>query len=64
MLAIDTGTSWFNIPYISHNKVPEAKKVYINNDMPVVFFVLIVLTACGKNDPVVQKAAINPIIVV
>jgi hypothetical protein len=40
--------------------VPKAKRKYMGNDMPEVSFVLIVLTACGKKDMVVQNAAIKP----
>ena len=34
------------------------KKVYMVNDMPEVSLVRMVLTACGKKDMVVPKAAI------
>ena len=34
----------------------------MDNEMPEVSFVLMVLMACGKKDMVVEKAAIKPMI--
>jgi hypothetical protein len=55
--ATATGKLPLMIPYISHNKVPIVKKAYINNDIPDVSFVRIVLIACGKKEMVVPNAA-------
>jgi len=55
--ATATGKLGSIMPYISHNKVPAVKKQYMGNDMPEVSLVRIVLTACGKNETVVPKAA-------
>lgn len=38
-LAIIIGISLLNTPYNNHNKVPNAKREYMANDMPDVFFV-------------------------
>jgi len=45
---------------MSHISVPNVNIRYINNDMDEVSFVLIVFTACGTKDAVVQNAAIKP----
>jgi hypothetical protein len=55
--AIATGRLPLIKPYISHKKVPAVNIAYIDNDMPEVSFVRIVLMACGKNETVVPKAA-------
>jgi hypothetical protein len=59
-----TGRLPLVIPYISHKRVPAVKRAYIDKEIPEVFFVWIVLIACGKKDTVVPKAANNPIMVV
>jgi len=61
-LAAVTGRLCAITPYSSHKKVPTVKTTYIDNDIPSVFFVRMVLIACGKNEIVVQKAAAKPII--
>jgi len=62
-LAMVTGRLGLIIPYISHKRVPAVKRAYIDNEIPDVFFVLIVSIACGKNETVVPKAANKPIMV-
>jgi hypothetical protein len=51
-------------PNNSQSKVPKVKSEYINKEIPLVFFVLIVCNACGTKEIVVQKAAIKPIVFV
>jgi hypothetical protein len=46
-----------NMPNNNQSNVPTVNKVYITSDMPLVFFVLIILIACGKKEIVVQMAA-------
>ena len=58
--AIRTGILLLNNPNKNHNKVPNVKSEYINNEIPEVSFVRIVLIACGKKDVVVNMAAANP----
>jgi len=55
-----TGMSFMKIPYTNHRKTPVVKTAYIPNDRSFVCFDLIVFIACGKNEMVVQVAAINP----
>ena len=62
--AIVTGILLLNRPNRNHNNVPDVKSEYINKDMPPVFFVRIVLMACGRKDAVVSTAAAKPTIVV
>ena len=62
-LAMVTGRLGLIIPYISHKRVPPVKSAYMDNEIPEVFFVLIVSIACGKKDTVVPKAANKPIMV-
>ncbi len=62
-LAMVTGKLGLIMPYISHKSVPAVKSAYMDNEMPDVFFVLIVSIACGKKETVVPKAANKPIIV-
>ena len=62
-LAIVTGMLGLSMPYISHKRVPTVKSAYIDKEMPDVFFVWIVLIACGKKETVVPKAANKPIMV-
>jgi hypothetical protein len=62
-LAAVTGILLLNKPNKNHNKVPNVKSEYIDNEMPDVSLVRMVLTACGKKETVVQNAAINPVIV-
>jgi len=50
------------MPYISHKKVPIVNTTYIDREIPEVSLVLMVFTACGKNEMVVLKAAAKPII--
>lgn len=42
--------------------VPVVKMTYMYKEMPEVSLVFIVLTACGKKEIVVQKAAVYPAI--
>lgn len=63
-LATTSGKLLLNRPKRNHSKVPVAKREYINNEMPVVSFVRIVLIACGRNEAVVNKAAAKPKIVI
>jgi hypothetical protein len=62
--AIATGKLPLMMPYISHKSVPAVKREYIPKEIPEVFFVWMVLMACGKKDMVVPKAAKYPIIAV
>lgn len=48
------------MPYISQKSVPAVKSTYIGREIPIVFFVCMVLTACGKNEIVVPIAAKSP----
>ena len=59
-----TGILLVTSPYVSQSNVPSAKSEYMDNDIPEVFLVWIVFTACGKKEAVVQKAADNPSIVI
>ena len=59
-LAIIMGKLILNNPYKNQSNVPNVKRAYIESDMLEVSFVWIVFTACGKNENVVQPAAINP----
>jgi len=52
------------MPNVNHNNVPNVNNEYIDNEMPFVSFVLMVCSACGKKESVVQNAAINPTMVV
>jgi hypothetical protein len=61
-LAAATGALGAKMPYINHKKVPTVNTTYIDKDIPEVSFVRMVLTACGKKETVVLKAAIKPII--
>jgi hypothetical protein len=54
------GTSFSKRPYSSHRRVPMVKTVYMDKDIPLVIFVLIVFMACGMNEMVVKHAAIRP----
>lgn len=51
------------MPNKNHRNVPIVNKLYIDNEMPDVFLVLMVCNACGKKDAVVQIAAIKPMVV-
>jgi hypothetical protein len=62
--AIITGILLLNIPKRNHSKVPDAKSEYINNDIPPVSFVRMVLMACGRKDAVVSTAAAKPKMVI
>jgi hypothetical protein len=62
-LAIVTGRLGLIIPYISHKRVPMVKSAYMDNEIPDVFFVLMVSIACGKKETVVPQAANKPIMV-
>jgi hypothetical protein len=59
-LAATIGISRPNSPYTSHRNVPAVKTAYIDKDIPVVFFVLIVFKAWGIKDAVVRQAAARP----
>jgi len=56
-LATATGQLGYIIPYISHSSVPAVNIAYIDNEIPDVFLVRMVFTACGKNEMVVPNAA-------
>lgn len=62
-LAKIIGKSLIKIPYVSHITTPISDKTNIPSERSRVFFVLIVLMACGKNATVVSEAPIIPIIV-
>ena len=62
-LATTIGILSLNKPNNSHRRVPVEKSKYIKKEMLCVSFVRMVLIACGKNDPVVNAAAVNPRIV-
>ena len=59
-LAIITGILLLKSPKRNQSKVPNAKREYINNEMPLVSFVRMVLIAWGKKDAVVNMAAAKP----
>ena len=63
-LAAITGILLLNNPKSSHSTVPRAKSEYIKSDMPLVFLVRMVFTACGRNEAVVKAAAAKPVIVI
>ena len=54
------GISWLKMPYINHRKVPLVNTAYMEREIPVVFFVLMVFKAWGKKEMVVQNAAARP----
>ena len=60
LLASHTGTLCVNKPYTSHITVPNVNSRYILSEIAEVSRVLIVFTACGKKESVVQKAATIP----
>ena len=62
-LAIATGMLLLNNPNKNHSNVPNVKSEYIDNDIPLVSLVRMVLIACGRNDAVVENAAAKPITV-
>lgn len=62
--ATTTGILLLSKPNNNHATVPNAKREYINNEIPDVSFVRMVFKACGRNDTVVKNAAIKPIIVI
>ena len=59
-LATITGMLLVKIPKSNHSAQPVVKSMYIANEMQVVSFVLMVLTACGINEAVVPNAAAKP----
>jgi len=63
-LAIITGILLLKSPNRNQSRVPNAKREYINREMPLVSFVRMVLIACGKKDAVVNMAAAKPKIVI
>jgi len=63
-LAMVTGRLLLSKPNMNQNKVPNANNEYIAREMPAVFFVFMVCSACGKKDAVVQNAAIRPMKVI
>ena len=62
-LAAINGRSIIINPYINQSAIPVVKIMYINNDIPLVSFVLNILITCGRNAQVVHAAAVKPIIV-
>jgi hypothetical protein len=54
------GKSLIRSPYNSHKNTPAVNMLYINNEIPSVFFSLMVLIVCGRKDSVVSNAAIYP----
>ena len=63
-LASVTGKLSLKMPNSSHNKVPVANREYMDNEIPFVSFVRMVLMACGRKEMVVQQAATKPTSVV
>ena len=63
-MAAVTGMFAVNNPNNNHSNVPNAKREYIDKDIPEVSFVRMVFMACGKKEVVVQTAAAKPIIVI
>ena len=59
-LATIIGILLLNIPNKSQSSVPFEKSRYIKSEILCVSFVRIVLMAWGKNEPVVNTAAVNP----
>lgn len=59
-LAKIMGRSLIKIPYNNHRNIPIVNTEYIPKDRSCVCLVLIVFTACGKNEMVVQAAATRP----
>ena len=59
-----TGKLLVIIPKANHKTVPIVNNEYIDNEIPLVSFVLMVFIACGKKESVVQNAANKPMIVV
>ena len=59
-LARETGRFLLKRPYSSQRNVPVVKTVYMANEMPDVFLVLMVWIACGRKDTVVKHAAARP----
>ena len=57
LLAIITGQLPVTHPNSNQANDPNVKMAYMLNEMLDVFFVLMICTACGKNENVVQKAA-------
>ncbi len=60
-LAIIIGLSTTTIPYKSQRNTPTVNIPYIAKDMLLVSFSFITFIDCGKNEAVVNVAAINPI---
>ena len=54
------GKSLIKNPYVSHNKTPVIKIIYIPKEISFVCLVLIVFIVCGKKETVVKAAAISP----
>jgi hypothetical protein len=54
------GKSFINKPYISQKSTPAVNMLYIINEIPSVFFSLMVLIACGRKESVVRMAAKYP----
>ncbi len=52
----------FKTPYINHKTTPIKNIVSIGKDKLDTSFVFQVLYTCGKNEAVVKKAAIKPMI--
>ena len=61
-LAATIGIDLKKKPYTAHNVMPMEKSTYIKSDRSFVCFVLCAFMTCGKNEMVVNKAAVVPII--
>ena len=51
-------------PKLNHKNVPIVNNKYIDNEMPLVFFVCMVFMACGRKERVVQNTTNKPVIMV
>lgn len=63
-LAIIIGMLLLTKPYTNHISVPNVKRAYITTDIDPVSLVLMVFTAWGINDTVVQHAATIPVLMI
>jgi hypothetical protein len=61
--AIIIGKLLTNIPYINHARTPAEVRANIPVEMSLVDFVFQTLSNCGNRAPVVNAAAIKPIII-
>src|ERR1700739_385168 len=62
-LATMIGVLTDNRPNKSHRKVPAVNRLYIDREIPAVFFVRMVCIACGRKEMVVPVAAASPMMV-